>query len=73
MDIQYTGIHSNSACMHDVSFIYEYAKLVHTLDIDECSVSDGNCSQICRNTIGDFFCECQDGYLLISETECTGT
>ncbi|XP_033127716.1 fibrillin-1-like [Anneissia japonica] len=32
-------------------------------DIDECTVNNGNCSQICENLQGSFKCSCQDGFL----------
>lgn len=47
-----------------------YSKLF--VDVDECSVSNGGCSQICTNTMGSFFCECEVGYELVNETECGG-
>lgn len=31
-------------------------------DIDECSRSPSPCSQICKNTVGSFKCECNTGY-----------
>ncbi|XP_071145284.1 EGF-like and EMI domain-containing protein 1 [Mytilus edulis] len=33
-------------------------------DINECLVSNGGCSQICRNSIGSFLCKCENGYYL---------
>ncbi|KAL5497494.1 hypothetical protein EMCRGX_G013970 [Ephydatia muelleri] len=34
------------------------------VDINECSTNNGNCSQICMNTIGSYICSCVSGYLL---------
>ncbi|XP_065845108.1 fibrillin-2-like [Oscarella lobularis] len=34
------------------------------LDIDECSVSNGGCAEICNNTVGSFTCTCSRGYEL---------
>ena len=31
-------------------------------DINECSINNGNCSQLCNNTIGSFVCSCLPGY-----------
>ena len=33
------------------------------LDIDECGI-ENNCSQICNNVDGSYFCECEIGYAL---------
>jgi hypothetical protein len=33
-------------------------------DIDECSISNGNCDQNCNNTIGSYYCSCVNGYRL---------
>ena len=42
-------------------------------DIDECSLNDTLCQQICVNTDGDYFCSCMDGYRLIEGTnQCEG-
>ncbi|XP_036337585.1 fibrillin-1-like [Rhagoletis pomonella] len=34
------------------------------LDIDECSISNGNCSHFCLNYPGSFQCSCPPGYAL---------
>ena len=31
-------------------------------DINECSINNGNCTQVCNNTIGSFVCSCLLGY-----------
>ena len=36
-------------------------------DIDECSVRNGNCSQLCRNTKGSYVCSCVSRYRLIGD------
>ena len=33
-------------------------------DIDECSVENGGCSQVCVNKPGSFECRCMKGYQL---------
>ena len=37
-------------------------QLLDCLDIDECIVNNGGCSQECTNTDGGHYCSCQDGY-----------
>ncbi|XP_076086426.1 uncharacterized protein LOC143057079 [Mytilus galloprovincialis] len=39
----------------------------HCQDINECLVSKGGCSQICRNSIGSYQCYCKNGYYLGSD------
>ena len=34
------------------------------IDIDECGLDNGGCDQNCTNTLGSFFCNCSEGYLL---------
>ena len=31
-------------------------------DIDECSIGNGNCTQLCNNTFGSYSCNCLPGY-----------
>ena len=33
-------------------------------DINECLADNGNCSQVCTNTNGSYFCSCYSGYKL---------
>ena len=33
-------------------------------DYDECRDNGGGCDQICNNTVGSFFCSCENGYSL---------
>ena len=50
--------------------------LVFTLfflsDIDECVETDHGCSQVCTNTPGLFYCNCQRGFQRVGTTECEG-
>lgn len=34
------------------------------LDIDECDKNISNCTQNCVNTIGSYYCDCDNGYIL---------
>ncbi|XP_067120521.1 tolloid-like protein 1 [Centruroides vittatus] len=35
------------------------------MEIDECNLPDkGGCNDICKNTIGSYYCECQTGKLM---------
>ena len=42
------------------------------LDINECSTNNGDCEQVCFNTIGSFYCACTSGYNLMSGKYCSG-
>ena len=43
------------------------------IDIDECEVGADNCTQICNNTYGGFFCTCYGGYQIDSKNRtCEG-
>ena len=35
-------------------------------EINECAINNGNCSQLCTNTIRSYYCTCTSGYLLNS-------
>ena len=42
-------------------------------DIDECSLNDTLCHQLCNNTDGGYFCSCRRGYQLIEgSNQCEG-
>ena len=43
------------------------------LDLNECAMSNGNCSQLCNNTFGSFDCDCSTGYELdMDKSTCNG-
>ena len=44
------------------------------LDIIECDDDNGGCSQLCNNTVGSYYCECNTGYHFFdnSTTICIG-
>ena len=46
---------------------------IFSSDLDECGVSNGGCSQICRNVRGAHECDCVDGYRLADDQRtCNG-
>lgn len=43
------------------------------LDINECENKDNNCTQLCHNIDGGYYCACEDGYRLSTDSHtCTG-
>ena len=43
------------------------------IDVNECASSNGNCSHICTNTIGSYYCSCITGYQLnVDGKTCNG-
>ena len=43
------------------------------IDINECSLSNGGCAQVCNNTIGSYVCSCNAGYNLENDNHtCSG-
>ena len=43
------------------------------VDVDECSVNNGGCSELCVNKLGSFECRCNKGYKIESDlTTCSG-
>ena len=44
------------------------------LDINECLTNKRGCNQTCTNTVGSYFCECSEGYVLDADKHnCSGT
>ena len=42
-------------------------------DVNECSVNNGGCSDVCTNTVGSYQCSCSTGFTLQSDGKtCTG-
>lgn len=37
---------------------------VSNADKDECAIDNGGCQQICKNTIGSYYCSCHNGFVL---------
>ena len=46
----------------------------YLIDINECNDGDANCSQICTNTIGSYYCSCEIGFynLTVDGRNCSG-
>ncbi|BHF75906.1 hypothetical protein SprV_0501900400 [Sparganum proliferum] len=45
-------------------------RATYLMDRDECADSNGGCEQICRNTIGSYFCKCRSGFKLHERFKC---
>ena len=57
-------------CIHNALYV---VVLKNSIDVDECSVDNGSCSQRCNNTIGSYNCYCENGYSLdIDGMTCNG-
>jgi len=41
-----------------------FIAFVWFVDIDECEVDNGNCDEVCNNTLGSFVCDCRAGFAL---------
>ena len=39
----------------------------HFVDVDECLVDKGGCSDTCTNTHGSYLCSCDQGYELMED------
>jgi len=58
-------------CIPDLDFSYMHTSTISALDINECAIENGQCSQLCINTPGSFMCGCQDGFQLdLNERDC---
>lgn len=44
--------------------LYIYISL---LDINECSLNTDQCTQVCADTDGSYYCKCNNGYLLAAD------
>ena len=65
-------------CRKALYFVY-YATILNVkeflfvliTDVNECMDNTDNCSQNCINTIGSYYCYCNDGYTLDSDDQHT--
>ena len=69
------GFSCDSKCRSHAIMQLKVISLSHEsfTDIIECRENNGNCTQICTDTIGSFVCSCNDGYVLdINRLSCNG-
>ena len=64
-------------CFFNSIYITHYwiisIQLLLSIDINECSISNDGCEEICTNTNGSFICSCHQGYMLRHDKRtCTG-
>ena len=42
-------------------------------DINECTINNGGCEQVCTDTVQSYFCSCNGGYSLNADARtCAG-
>ena len=46
--------------------------IILNVDIDECSIANGGCEDVCINTNGSFYCLCLPGFQLKNNLFCSG-
>ena len=63
-DVQTTLYIIPSAQLHCIPVSYMHTSTISALDINECAIENGQCSQLCINTPGSFMCGCQEGFQL---------
>jgi len=39
-------------------------------DVDECATDNGGCQEQCINTLGAYYCDCPEGFVLSGSSEC---
>lgn len=49
---------------HPVELI---VSIIIFLDQNECAAEKGGCEQICENSEGSFYCDCEEGYILSAD------
>ncbi len=53
-------------CLHQIDSVWlacvTLVIFVEFADIDECKMGNGGCEQTCINTLGAFYCECEEGF-----------
>ena len=54
----------NQYCIQYSVFGHVLWVILFIEDINECNTGNGNCSQVCSNTIGSYMCSCMTGYVL---------
>lgn len=54
-------------------YFHQFRNISHCVDINECRINNGGCSQDCINSKGSFYCTCSDQYVLGDDGKtCTG-
>jgi len=56
-EMRITFVSDDTVASHGFRILYHFDK-------DECASNNGGCNHICTNTIGDYYCKCQAGYML---------
>ena len=55
---------------------YILSKIVYKndnlIDINECTINNGGCEQICINDVGTYHCKCNQGYISSDNHTCDG-
>ena len=49
-----------------------FSSLSCDVDVNECDQDTHDCDQICVNLVGNYTCECRNGYVLMGKTTCEG-
>ncbi|KAK4336780.1 hypothetical protein RND71_043988 [Anisodus tanguticus] len=62
-----TNKSSGYLCTCPKGYVIDPNNTKHCIDIDECSKFGNNCSQICVNVEGSYFCKCKNGFRLIDD------
>ena len=59
---------------HKIFYLYVCTSVTifHCLDVEECLDSNAGCEHNCLNTVGSFYCVCNNGYDLVNEKGCVG-
>ena len=69
--------YSNLTSYHTKEKMYKFGIYVvwsnWYLDVDECTIANGECEQRCINTEGSFYCDCHEGHALENDNrQCGG-
>ena len=65
----------NLTCTGKLTLLVDFLSIciIGVQDINECSISDGYCSDVCTNFFGSYICSCYPGYQLdVDGTTCIG-
>ena len=69
----YIATHTICVHVHVRAYMCERTSTQHTsvtlyfyLDNNECATDNGNCDDVCVNSLGNFHCACQEGFSLTS-------